>query len=401
MAGPETVGLVLAGGGARGAYEVGALSVLLPELARRRQRPRILVGTSVGALNAAFLAAHADETIDELMPRALSIWEEVEWGEVAHGLISGPSAWRLIQYVRQVMGVSGARLISLLDPTPLHVTLRGWVDFPRIARNVTAGRLHAAGVVATSARTGRSVVFHHSGVASPPADARRGIDYVATPLREEHVLASSAIPVAFPAVRVDEPREARGWYWDGGTRLNTPIKPALALGADGVVVVGLGPLALPPPTPLAGPERPDALEGVGQVMGSLFGDQLVADMQTLATINRMVASGAAGTVGSCIPYIAVAPPRRDTIARLALEVAQAGGMKISRHADIGLLARIVGGGGDVGHADLLSFLLFTPEFSRVLIEQGRQDARRWLQTGHDRDDLWQEGPLPPVADGST
>jgi hypothetical protein len=136
-------------------------------------------------------------------------------------------------------------------------------------------------------------------------------------------------------------------------------------------------------------------------MGSLFGDQLVADMQTLATINRMVASGAAGTVGSCIPYIAVAPPRRDTIARLALEVAQAGGMKISRHADIGLLARIVGGGGDVGHADLLSFLLFTPEFSRVLIEQGRQDARRWLQTGHDRDDLWQEGPLPPVADGST
>jgi len=396
MGAKETVGLVLAGGGARGAYEVGALSVLLPELDRRGQRPRILVGTSVGALNAAFLAAHADETVEDLIPKALSIWEQVEWGEVARGLISGPSWWRVIQYVRQVLGLRGARLTSLLDARPLHATLRGWVDFAHIAENVTSGRLHAAGVVATSARTGRSVVFHHSAAAAPPADARRGIDYVATPLLEEHVLASSAIPVAFPAVCVRDPGGARGWYWDGGTRLNTPIKPALALDAGRVVVIALSPLTLPAPTPPAGPERPDALEGVGQIMSGLFGDQVVADMQTLATINRALIDGAASTDACRVPYIAVAPPRRDTIARLAVEVAQAGGVSIGRHPDIGLLARLVGGGGDVGHAELLSFLLFTPEFSRALIEQGRQDARSWMQTGHDLDDLWQERPLPAV-----
>jgi NTE family protein len=251
-------------------------------------------------------------------------------------------------------------------------------------------------VVATSARTGRSVVFHHSAVASPPADVRRGIDYVATELHEEHVLASSAIPVAFPAVRVKKPTDAGGWYWDGGTRLNTPIKPALALGADRVVVLALSPLALPPPTPLAGPDRPDALQGVGQVMSGLFGDQLVADMQTLATINGMVAAGGTST-GRLIPYIAIAPPRGDTIARLAVDVARAGGTAITRHRDIGLLAHLVGGGGDIEHADLLSFLLFTPEFSRALIAQGRQDAHSWLQSGHDGDDLWQEGPLRPDA----
>jgi NTE family protein len=393
----ETAGLVLAGGGARGAYEVGALSVLLPELARRGQRPRILIGTSVGALNAAFLAAHANETVEELIPRALAIWEQVQWDEVAHGLISGPTAWRALQYVREVLGVRDARLTSLLDPGPLHATLRSWVDFAQIAQNVTSGRLHAAGVVATSARTGRSVVFHHSAAAPPPADARRGIDYVSARLREEHILASSAIPAAFPAVRVEEPPDARGWYWDGGTRLNTPIKPALALGAVRVVVVALSPLALPSPTPLAGSEQPDALEAIGQVMSGLFGDQVVADVQTLATINRALIAGPEGSAASCVPYIAVAPPQRDTIARLALEVAQAGGVKISRHPDIGLLARLVGGGGDVGHADLLSFLLFTPEFSRALIQRGRQDAQRWLQSGHDLDDLWQEGPLPPVT----
>ncbi|MGZ4168837.1 MAG: patatin-like phospholipase family protein [Solirubrobacteraceae bacterium] len=398
MAGPDTVALVLAGGGARGAYEMGALSVLLPELEQRGQRPRILVGTSVGALNASFLAAHAHDPVDELVPRALSIWEQVQWGEVAHGLISGPSAWRLIQYVRQVLGARGARLISLLDPEPLHTTLRGWVDFPRIAENVASGRVHAAGVVATSALTGRSVVFHHSAAGSPPADVRRGIDYVATPLGEAHVLASAAIPVAFPAVLVEQPAEARGWYWDGGTRLNTPIKPALALGATRIVVVALSSLAPAPAPAPAGPDRPDALEGVGQIMNGLFGDQLVADMQTLATINRMLlVAGGESAAARRIPYIAIAPPHRDTIALRAIEVVHAGGVSLGRHPDVGLLASIVGGGGDIGHADLLSFLLFTPEFARALIDQGCQDARRWLQTGHDLDELWQEGPLPAVS----
>ena len=104
-----------------------------------------------------------------------------------------------------------------------------------------------AGVVATSALTSRSVVFH-SGGDSPAPDHRREIDYVATRLLADHVLASAAIPAIFPAAHVEQPPIAAGWYFDGGTRLNTPIKPALKLGAERMVVVALTSLGARAPT---------------------------------------------------------------------------------------------------------------------------------------------------------
>lgn len=108
----------------------------------------------------------------------------------ARPLISGASPRRAGGYAGEVLGLPGLRVESLLDPEPLRVTLRERVDFQSLADNVSAGRLDAAAVVATSALTGRSVVFH-CGLASPPPDRRRGIDYVATSLSEEHVMASA------------------------------------------------------------------------------------------------------------------------------------------------------------------------------------------------------------------
>src|SRR5206468_6127117 len=113
---PQTdgsVALVLAGGGARGAYEAGALSVLAPELERRGLRPRIIVGTSVGALNAAFVAANAHRRTDELVEAALSIWRSVRWSDVARDIVSGDSLLRVGEYARGVLGVPGAQLESL------------------------------------------------------------------------------------------------------------------------------------------------------------------------------------------------------------------------------------------------------------------------------------------------
>jgi NTE family protein len=400
------VALVLAGGGARGAYEVGALSVLLPELERRNQRPRIFLGTSVGALNAGFFAAQAHLPAAELVPKALSIWEAVQWGQVARSPMSGSSLRRVWQSLCQMLGMHGERASSLLDSGPLHRTLRGWVEFAQIEDNVEARDVDVGGVVATSVLTGRSVVFHCGG-ASPPSDHRRGIDYVATPLLEDHVLASSAIPAAFPAVHVTAPERARGWYSDGGTRLNTPIRPALDFGADRVVLVALNTVAAGPALPLAGPDQPDALVGIGQVLTAMFTDQLVADVQTLATVNRLLGgaaayAGSAERSGRTVPYIVVAPQQRDAIAQLALEVVRehySGAGRALSHPDIAMLARVVDGDADVRHADLLSLLLFTPEFSRALIRLGQEDARHWMQTPHDLDDLWQVGPLPPATAG--
>jgi NTE family protein len=268
------------------------------------------------------------------------------------------------------------------------------VDFAQIARNVEAGHLDTAGVVATSAATSRSVVFH-DGLASPAADRVHGIDYVATPLSEDQVLASAAIPAVFPAVHVTTPAPARGWYFDGGTRLNTPIKPALEFGAERVVVVALNSSA-PGPAKLAGTRRPDALEGAGQILTGLLGDQLTADVHTLATINTLTrATTVTRGQKRRVPFMLIAPQQRDTIAKAALGVLRkeyGGPLDALRSPDLTLLSQLLAGRAGVQHAELLSYLLFSPEFARALINLGQNDARRWLKQPHDLDGLWQIGP---------
>ena len=126
------VALVVSGGGARGAYEAGALSVLLPVLEERGEAPRILIGTSAGAVNVTFLAANAQLAARELIAEALAAWESMRWGGVARRLISTATLRRAGAYAGEVLGVSGLRIESLLDPEPLHTTLRERVDFDRI-----------------------------------------------------------------------------------------------------------------------------------------------------------------------------------------------------------------------------------------------------------------------------
>jgi NTE family protein len=211
------------------------------------------------------------------------------------------------------------------------------------------------------------------------------------------VLASAAIPAIFPAVRVNRPQAARGWYFDGGTRLNTPIKPALQFGATRVVAVALNSLA-PGPPQLAGEERPDALEGAGQILLGLLGDRLTADVLTLTMVNVMIAASGKQTLAARrrVPYIVVAPAQRDAIGECALRVFRehySGPLQAIRSPDIALLARLTAGGADAKHAELLSFLLFAREFSKALIELGQRDARRWINQPHDFDALWQIGPI--------
>ena len=395
---PERVAIVLSGGGARGAYEAGALSVLLPVLEERGERPRILVGTSAGAVNVSFLASHADLPLDQLISEARASWASMSWRDVARPLVSSASLQRLAGYAGEVLGVPGLAIESLLDPAPLRRTLGRRIDFDHLAVNIEAGRVQCAAVVATSARTGRSVVFH-AGLPSPPRDDRRGIDYVATALAEEHVLASAAIPAVFPAVHIKRPHAARGWYFDGGTHLNTPIKPALKLGAERVVAVAVSSLA-PGPASLAGGRRPDALVAAGQILIGILDNQLIADVHTLAMVNALIGRRApsASAGKRRVPYIVIAPAEPDPMAARALAIVRehyGSAVQIARSPDIALLARLTAAGDDSAHAALLSFLLFAPEFAQALIELGRQDATRWIEQAHDHDDLWQVGPLTP------
>jgi NTE family protein len=383
------VAIVLSGGGARGAYEVGVLSELLPALEERGETPRIVVGTSVGAFNTAFLAGNAHRPAREALADGIKLWDELGWRDslAPFGAFGDEPVRRRI--LAQVLGVRRQRLHALLDPTPLEATLARIVDFDQITRNVEEGVLDAAAVTTTSALTGRTVVFHQGG-GSPERDSVRQIDYVASELTGEHVRASGAIPGLFPAVHVSTPARARGWYFDGGTRLNTPIKPALELGADRVVVVGLNSIA-PGPEELAGPHRPDVYEASAQVMQAMIGDRLIEDIRELAEENVPDGDG-----DRLIPYIFVAPQKRDEIGAIAARVWRehySGPRGLLRDRDVALLGRFVAGGDDASHGELLSFLFFSPEFARELIDLGRRHARDWLAAPHE-DGPWQTGPLP-------
>ncbi|MGO9322078.1 MAG: patatin-like phospholipase family protein [Solirubrobacteraceae bacterium] len=406
----ERIALVLAGGGARGAYEAGALAALAPALAAHGQTPDILVGTSIGALNGSFFAARAHEPLEAAAAAALDMWRELRWGKALRPLTSPSELRRLVGTAAMLAHLPRADPSGLLDTSPLRGTLERLVSFERIEDNIEDGTLTAAAVVATAYATTRSVVFHHGGPALEP-DVTRAIDYVSTVLKPEHVLASAAIPGAFPAVEIREPRTAAGWYSDGGVRLNAPLKPALSLGADRVVVIGLNSSS----TPAGASRRPDMLDGVAQLLQVVLADQLADDVATLATVNETLvpapspAGGArpAGPKGAgrkhrrTIPYIFIAPCDRLEIGRLAREVYKrryAGIRGLVRNRDLALLGQFVNADRSAVHGELLSYLFLAREFVDKLIALGQRDAERWLEARHDAG-LWQVGRLPADLTG--
>jgi len=390
----EQIALVLAGGGARGAYEVGALATLAPALSASAQTPDILVGTSIGALNGAFFAARANEPLEAATAAGLEMWRELRWCDALRPLLSPAEVGRLLGALAMFARLPGPSLPGLLDPSPLRGTVERLVAFERIAANVKDGSLTAAAVVATAYASTHSVVFHHGG-STPPPDPIRAIDYFATPLMPEHVLASAAIPGAFPAVEILRPPEAAGWYGDGGVRLNAPLKPALELGAERVVVIGLNSSMTPPQASA----RPDALDGVAQLLQVVLADQLADDVATLAAINETLAPAGPSTGGAhrrTIPYIFIAPSDRLEIGRLARDVYKrryASIRGIARDSNLALLGRSVNAERSAVHGELLSYLFLAREFIDELIALGQRDAQRWLDAQHDAG-IWQIGRLP-------
>ena len=401
----QRVGLVLAGGGARGAYELGALSILLPVLEERDELPCIFVGTSVGAINAASVAATRHLPVAEGVTRELARWREVDRSAVIRPILARLPLTAL-RFAGGLLGVPGVRLASLLDPAPLEHNLARWIDWDQLHENVASGTVRALSVVATAASTGRAVAFVE-GKFEDTAHRSHVIDYVPARIEQVHVRASAAIPILFPPVEITRPAEARGWYVDGGTRLNTPIKPAIDLGAQRLVVVGTGSLLPPPKHPgrHAAPQ-PDFGTSALQLLQGALADPLIEDMRKLGEVNSFY-TGAGASPGAArerqangqpryrrIPYIFVAPRRADAIAKLAARIfhERYGGLRALRSPDLAGLSRLLGNDSPT-HGELLSYLLFDPEFIQALIRMGRADARAWLQAAPGIENPWQVEPL--------
>jgi NTE family protein len=402
-----TIAVVLPGGGARGAYEIGAMSVLLPALEARGERVSIWCGTSVGAINATALASLAHLPVKEQVSQTLALWRAMRKQDVISPIAGRGGARILTRLVRHALGIRGAALASLLDASPLADSLDRWIDWSQLQSNVRRGHVTAACVVATSLETGDPVAFVSSAHPAP-SHSDDTIRYVKAKIGGEHVRASAAIPVMFPPVEVNTPRAARGHYIDGGTRLNSPIKPALNLGADKVIVVGLEPFAAArsaaggngngttPKRPAPSGHSPPGIADVAaNMLDGLLVDQVAYDLRRLAAINTFFAEDAVtGTSRAArayrlarghtpyrpISYALVAPKRRGEIGRLADAVFERryGGPKGLRDLDYVLISRALGGRSRQ-RGELLSFLLFDEQFVGELVAMGRRDAARWLR----------------------
>jgi NTE family protein len=389
-----SVAVVLPGGGARGAYEIGALSVLLPALEDRGEGVSIWCGTSVGAINAAALASRAHLPAAEQTAAVHEIWTELRKQDVISRLV-GPGGVRvLLRLIGHALGVPGIGLASVLDPSPLRASLERWIDWGQVSENIRIGHIDALCVVATLIDTGQPVGFVSSR-APLPDRVDEQIRYVRTAVHAEHIRASAAIPVLFPTAEITSPQDVAGHYTDGGTRLNSPIKPAIDLGADRVIVVGLEPFTGGEQAPRHVRRAPSIADVAANVLDGLLVDQVATDLRRVAAINSFFVEDVAhGTVAAprayriarghapyrLISYALVSPAHRGAIAGLAEEVFERryGGLRGSRDLDFALMARALGV-GTRSRGEFLSFLLFDGVFIEQLALMGKRDAERWLE----------------------
>ena len=378
------VALVLAGGAARGAYEVGVLEHLANEVARDlgRELPiEILCGTSVGAINACFMAAFADQ------PRARVAKLRESWVKLAIGdvvKLDPVGVARLFQRI-----VPGARFLpasdrggGLIDPRGLERIVTEGIPFHRIDEHIRSGQLHALTISTTQLTTGRTVVFvsAREKVMRWAGDATTAVENVS--IRVQHALASAAIPILFPSVRL-----GNHYYADGGLRQNVPLSPARRLGAEGLIVINPRYLPPTPRKPTEPDPPPNLLTLLGKGLNALLLDRVDADLDRLSRINGILAAGRRSFGDRFLDEVnrELRSPVRELHAVMVRASADIGRMaavfvrsrEFERRAPwlVEHVMRALATDEPRGEADLLSYLLFDGEFAEQLIELGRRDAR--------------------------
>jgi len=393
--GRPRIGLVLAGGGARGAYEAGVLRYICEVFPRETGvRPwfDVVSGTSVGALNACFVAATAD-VLEQSIGLLWSRWLELR----AESLLT-VRPLELLRFARSLLGGPpmpidpdpdnpGLRRGGILDTGALERFVLESVPWTRIARTIHSGALHALSVSATHVTSGKTVVFVDSAGPLPPWSRDPHVRPQRARITPWHALASAAIPILFPPIALDG-----SWYVDGGLRQNTPLSPALRLGAERVLVISLRHRrteAAPEPTvPVTAVPSPFFL--AGKALNALLIDRVDYDLDRLRRMNAIVDAGCELIGPDFLSRIneRIAPeegaplrridellirPSRD-LGELASAFAKSDAFAVTAGLSARAFRRLAE--RDAGDdSDLLSYLLFDGGFGKQLLELGMEDAR--------------------------
>lgn len=390
MPGRPKHALVLSGGGARGAYEAGVLLYLSEELPKRLgyfPRFAIVCGSSVGAIHSCFWASRA--RAEDHPGRALAeLWRGLRVRDVVslrpRELLAAPFRAMGWGHSRKAQR---DRLYGFFNTRALEAIVQREIRWRAISEHLRAGHLESVCVAATEVATGRIVNFVQSvrgPGGAPPWSHDPNLVAKRTRLHPNHALASAAIPVFFPAVRI-----GRSFYVDGGLRLNTPLAPALRLGADRVLVVSMSqPLsALAVPKPDRERALPTAAFLYGKVLNALLIDHIERDLAQMRVINALLEAGNEAFGGDFIPRISAAVaqergrgfrPIREMVIRPSRDLGELAGeaaASVPRHTLPWWARALMRSFGSSVEADTLSYLYFDRSYTEGLVELGFEDAR--------------------------
>ena len=362
------VGLVLSGGGARAAYKVGVLRAISEMLPADAPSPfQIVCGTSAGAINATVLAANASN-FRQGVRQLMTVWKNFHVDQIYRadpvGAFRNSGKWVLSTLIG---GLGRETPVALLDNSPLARLIATRLDYPAIQRSIDDGNLGAFSITCSGYTSGESVTFFQSapGIESWRRARRIGIPSKIGP---EHLLASSALPLIFPAVHIN-----REYFGDGSMRQIAPVSPALHLGADRLFVIGVGRQLQSQQERVKTDAYPSLAQIAGHCLNSIFLDSLEVDLERLQRINRT---------------LSVMPPEARAKNNLPLHevdfrvISPSVALEKIAIDHVHTLPRTIRsllftlGALKTSGANLVSYLLFEKEFCRELIKLGYDDTMK-------------------------